>query len=129
LRGRVFPACPCREEGGILVSETAGNANCPWGIISSGVLNVKEVVLHIPEEIQDVLGIKRNLAKEITKRLAVSLYAERKISLGKAVELSGMDYSSFMELLGNFGIYLDYDKDELMSDLETIRRLEHGGDK
>lgn len=111
------------------MSETAGNANCPWGIISSGVLNVKEVVLHIPEEIQDVLGIKRNLAKEITKRLAVSLYAERKISLGKAVELSGMDYSSFMELLGNFGIYLDYDKDELMSDLETIRRLEHGGDK
>ena len=90
---------------------------------------MKEVVLHIPEEIQDVLGIKRNLAKEITKRLAVSLYAERKISLGKAVELSGMDYSSFMELLGNFGIYLDYDKDELMSDLETIRRLEHGGDK
>jgi len=111
------------------VSETAGKVVDPWGIIASGVLSVKEVVLQIPEEIQDVLGVQRNLAGEIMKRLAVSLYAERKISLGKAVELSGVSYPSFMELLGDFGVYLDYDEDELISDLETVRRLERGGDK
>lgn len=109
--------------------EVAGKAVSSWDIISPGVVKVKEVVLQIPEEIQDVLGARRNLAKEITKRLAVSLYAERKISLGKAVELSGMDYSSFLELLGDFGVYLDYDEEDFANDLKTIRRLGHGGDK
>ena len=63
------------------------------------------------------------------KRLAVSLYAERKISLGKAVELSETDYSPFLGLLADFGVYLDYDEDDLTSDMETVRRLERGGDK
>jgi len=82
---------------------------------------VKEVVLQLPEEIQDVLGRRRDLAGEIMKRLAVSLYAERKISLGKAVELSG-----FLELLGDFGVDLDYDEQDLEDDLNTIRRLGRG---
>jgi len=30
---------------------------------------VREVVLRIPDEIRDVLGARRNLAKEIMKRL------------------------------------------------------------
>jgi len=94
-----------------------------------GVSKVREVILRIPDEIQDVLGVRRNLAKEIMKRLAVSLYAERKISLGKAVELSGMDYSSFLELLADFGVYLDYDEEDFASDLEAIRRLGRGGGK
>ena len=39
----------------------------PWGIIAPGVVKVKEVVLQVPEEIQDVLGVQRNLAGEIMK--------------------------------------------------------------
>lgn len=88
---------------------------------------MKEVVLQLPEEIQDVLGRRRDLAGEIMKRLAVSLYAERKISLGKAVELSGTDYTTFLELLGDFGVNLDYDEQDLEDDLNTIRRLGRDG--
>jgi predicted HTH domain antitoxin len=88
---------------------------------------MKEVVLQVPEEIQDVMGQRRDLAKEIIKRLAVSLYAERKISLGKAVELSGADHFTFMELLGDFGVNLDYDEEDLDADLRTIRGLKSGG--
>ena len=44
-----------------------------------------------------------------SQRLAVS-FTRRENIFGKAVELSGMDYSSFMELIGNFGIYHHYDK-------------------
>lgn len=61
------------------------------------------------------------------KRLAVSLYAERKISLGKAVELSDTSYSSFLEALADFGVELDYDEEELVSDLEALERLRSGG--
>lgn len=87
---------------------------------------MKEVVLKLPEEIQESIGVRRNLAKEIMKRLAASLYAERKISLGKAVELAETDHSTFMELLADLGIYMDYDEQELNNDLETLRRLERG---
>lgn len=109
--------------------KTCGTHAVPQVIISSEMVKVKEVVLHIPEEIQEAIGARRNLAKEIMKRLAVSLYAERKISLGKAVELSGANHSSFMEALSDFGVYLDYDGQDLMDDLETLRRLGRGGNK
>lgn len=88
---------------------------------------MKEVTLKLPEDIQDVMGQRRDLAREIIKRLAVSLYAERKISLGKAVELSGTDHSTFLELLGDFGVNLDYDEEDLDNDLHTMRGLRSGG--
>jgi predicted HTH domain antitoxin len=88
---------------------------------------MKEIVLQVPEEMQDMIGQRRDLAKEIIKRLAVSLYAERKISLGKAVELSGTDHFAFMELLRDFGVNLDYDEEDLDEDLRTIRGLKNGG--
>ncbi|MBE3586000.1 UPF0175 family protein [Desulfofundulus thermocisternus] len=108
------------------MAENAGKAAFLRGIILPGVVKVREVVLRIPEEIQDVLGVRRNLAREIMKRLAVSLYAERKISLGKAVELSGTDYFSFLETLADFGVSLDYDEQDLADDLETLGRLRYG---
>ncbi|MGB9662061.1 MAG: UPF0175 family protein [Moorellaceae bacterium] len=86
-----------------------------------------EVVLRIPDEIREALGPRRDPAREIMKRLAVSLYAERKISLGKAVELSGTSYSSFLEALADFGVELDYDEEDLASDLETLERLRSRG--
>lgn len=84
-----------------------------------------EVVLRIPDEMSEILG--REPAREIVKRLAVSLYAERKVSLGKAVELSGLSYSAFLEALADFGVSLDYDEQDLMNDLETLGRLRRGG--
>lgn len=99
------------------------------GIIILEVIKMKEVVLRIPEEIHETIGVRRDIAKEILKRLAVSLYAERKISLGKAVELSETDYFSFMEALSDFGVYLDYDEKDLNDDLETLRGLGRGGNK
>jgi len=90
---------------------------------------MKEVVLKIPDEIQETIGARRDLAKEVMKRLAVSLYAERKVSLGKAVELSSTDHSSFMDLLADFGVCLDYDEQDLADDMGALRRLDRDGGK
>ncbi len=84
---------------------------------------MKEVVLRIPDEIHEILGARRDLSKEVLKRLAAFLYAERKISLSKAVELSGIDHGRFMDLLADLGGYLDYDEQDLTEDVETLRRL------
>ncbi|MBC7348234.1 MAG: UPF0175 family protein, partial [Clostridia bacterium] len=64
---------------------------------------MKEVVLRIPEEVRLAIGPGKDLAGELLKRIAVALYAEKKISMGKAVELSGLTYDRFMDLLGEVG--------------------------
>ncbi len=96
-------------------------------IISLEVVAMRKIKLQIPEEIYSVIGTRRDLAKEVLKRLAVALYAERKISLGKAVELAGVSYSNFFDLLADCGVYLDYDEEDLNEDMETLRRLGRGG--
>ncbi|GEA14676.1 hypothetical protein E308F_09180 [Moorella sp. E308F] len=83
----------------------------------------KEVVVKIPDDVYESLGWKKDLAGEILKRLAAALYAERKVSLGKAAEMSGVSYSAFLDVLAEMGITLNYDEEELEHDLETVRRL------
>lgn len=83
----------------------------------------KEVVLRIPDDVYESLGWKKDPAGEILKRLAAALYAERKISLGKAAQVSGLSYVAFLDVLAEMGITLNYDEEELEYDLETVRRL------
>lgn len=84
---------------------------------------MKEVLLRIPEEIHDTIGLNKDLNKELLKRLAVALYAERKISIGKAAHMSGLSYEAFLESLSEFGVTLNYDEEEFDRDMETVGRL------
>lgn len=86
----------------------------------------REVVLRVPEEIQMAIGARADLSSELLKRIAASLYAERKVSLGKAVELSGLPYDAFMRLLAELGIALDYGVDDFTRDMQTVGRLRQG---
>lgn len=95
-------------------------------IIAPEVAGMKEVVLRIPEEIEEAIGTAKDLSGELIKRVAAALYAERKISLGKAAELSGMPYADFLRLLAELEIDLDYGIEDFMEDMETLRGLEQG---
>ena len=91
---------------------------------------MKEVVLRIPEEIHDTIGLNKDLNKELLKRLAVALYAERKISIGKAAHMSGLSYEAFLESLSEFGVTLNYDEKEFDCDVETVGSLlQHEGNQ
>jgi predicted HTH domain antitoxin len=98
------------------------------GIIPLEVMVMKKIEFQIPEEIYWAIGARRDPNKEVLKRLAVALYAERKISLGKAVELANVSHTDFFKLLADFGVYLDYDEEDLREDMETLRGLGRGGD-
>ena len=84
---------------------------------------MKEVVLKIPEDIHESIGLNKDLGKELLKRLAVALYAERKISIGKAVQVSGLSYEAFIETLTEFGVTLNYDEEEFDRDADAVGRL------
>ncbi len=62
-------------------------------------------------------------AKEISCELAVHLYAQGKLSAGKARQLANMTAYTFQCLLGARGILVNYDTEDFLDDLNVIERL------
>lgn len=78
------------------------------------------VTLELPS---DVLLATRLTKSELKVELAIHLFDQGKLSLGKARELADMDIWQFMQLLGGRGITAHYDVEEYEDDLETLKRL------
>ncbi|MBP8293520.1 MAG: UPF0175 family protein [Caldilineaceae bacterium] len=72
---------------------------------------------------QDILDSARLTAEDAKVELAVHLYSQRRLSLGKARELAGMSLWTFRQLLAAREIPAHYDEDDLLSDLTTLRSL------
>lgn len=77
-------------------------------------------VLEIP---QDVLDAARMTPAELKVELAVHLYAQGRLSIGKARELAGMTLWEFRQLLAARRIPPHYGVAELHEDLATLRAL------
>ena len=56
--------------------------------------------------------------------LAIGLYAERRITLGRAADMAGMVQSVFLRKLGELRIPMHYDLAELEEDLLVMRETE-----
>ena len=62
-------------------------------------------------------------AQEICRELAVQLYAQGKLSAGKARNLAEMTAQEFQLFLGSRGVAVNYNTEDFQADLETIQRL------
>lgn len=80
--------------------------------------------IEIPAEILDS---SRLTLQELKQELAFSLYAQRRLSIGKARELAGLSLWEFRQLLGARRIAPHYDQDDLAEDLVAIDRLHQAG--
>ncbi|HEY2736938.1 MAG TPA: UPF0175 family protein [Thermoanaerobaculia bacterium] len=76
--------------------------------------------LEIP---QDVLDSARLTAGEALLELAVHLYEQGRLSIGKAHELAGLSLWEFRQLLGFSKIPPHFSIEDLEQDLETLREL------
>ena len=64
------------------------------------------------------------LAQNVRLLAAIAYFRDKKLSLGKAAQLAGLNRLLFMDLLTKEGIVIfDYDESMLASDLEGIRHL------
>ena len=65
---------------------------------------------------------RKNLAQFIKRSLAVELYREGKLSLGKAAELAGAKNKwEMLMLLSEKGVPIDYTSEDAKDDLQTLR--------
>jgi predicted HTH domain antitoxin len=77
--------------------------------------------LEIPLE---VLDSARLSVAELRTELAVHLYEQRRLSIGKAHEFAGLSLWEFRQLLGARRIQPHFDKEDLDQELATLRELE-----
>ena len=77
-------------------------------------------VLHVP---QDILDSSRLTLSELKVEIAVYLYAQRRLSIGKARELAEMSLWEFRQLLATRRISPHYDEVDLDEDLATLHDM------
>jgi predicted HTH domain antitoxin len=73
---------------------------------------------------QDILDSARLTPAQLKLELAVSLYAQGRLSIGKARELAEMSLWEFRHLLASRRIPVHYEPADLQEDLDTLKTLE-----
>jgi len=79
-----------------------------------------KIVVSFPKEIEEILG--RNAEKEIKILIAIKLWEDGKISLGKAAEIAELDKEDFITILSLRGISI-IKKEVVEEDIETAKKL------
>ena len=77
--------------------------------------------LEIPD---DVLDSARMTIDEMQVELAIHLYEQKRLSIGKARELAGLSLWQFRQILGSRQIEPHFDIEDFEQDLETLRGLD-----
>lgn len=72
---------------------------------------------------QDILDSARLNVDGMKLELAVALYAQRRLSVGKARELAGLSLWEFRQILASRKIPPHYDTEDLAEDLENLRAM------
>jgi len=72
---------------------------------------------------QDILDSARLTVSEMKAELAISLYSQGRLSIGRARELAEMSLWDFRQLLAVRRVAPHYDENELDQDIETLSRL------
>lgn len=75
----------------------------------------------VPEESIAGIGLTQ---KDVQLDLAIGLYAEKRVTLGRAARIAGMAQPEFLQKLGALRIPMHYDLPELEADLMVVRETE-----
>jgi predicted HTH domain antitoxin len=80
------------------------------------------ITLDIPNNIHEALHVTPAEAEaQLKLELAVSLYAQNALGLGKAAELAGMSWLDLNDILAERGIPMHYGEKELAEDIAYAR--------
>jgi len=77
-------------------------------------------VIEFPEDILDSARMK---VPDLKIELAILLYSQHRLSIGKARELADMSLWEFRQLLGFRKIPAHYDVSDLTEDIATLKQM------
>lgn len=76
--------------------------------------------IELIDEVMKTTGLDEQQVKEI---IAVSLYQLRKVNGVQGGKIIGKSELEFHEVLGQYGQVFAYDEDDLLEDVETLKKL------
>lgn len=76
--------------------------------------------IELPDDVMGTIGVSEQVAKEL---IAVSLYQLRKINGVQGGKIIGKSEFEFHEVLGRYGHTIAYDENDLLDDINTLRKL------
>lgn len=74
----------------------------------------------LPDELVEASGLAPN---ELVREIVLMLFQQKRISIGKASGLLGINLIEFQHLISDRNIPLHYDIEDLEEDISTLRRL------
>jgi predicted HTH domain antitoxin len=87
-------------------------------------IKMETISVDIPRELIHVFKIReKELSKAVRESLAVELYRDGKISLGKAAEIARISRWEMFELLAAKKVPLQYYPEDLEQDIETLKEV------
>lgn len=85
---------------------------------------MNEIYVKFPKSLELVMNKPREeTVMEIKEIVALDLYKKGQISLGKAGEMLGLSKREMLSLLNYRKIPINYDVDDLKSDIKTLDKL------
>ncbi|MCD6209599.1 MAG: UPF0175 family protein [Methanophagales archaeon] len=85
---------------------------------------MEKISIDVPKDLIHVLKVReRELPKVLREIIAVNLYKEGLISLGKASEIAGVSRWEMFDILAAKKIPLQYYPEDLEEDIETLKKV------
>ncbi len=85
---------------------------------------MEEISVKVPRDLVRILKVKdEEIPKLVRLYLAIELYREGKVSLGKAAEIAGVSKWEMMEILASKNIPIQYDVEDLGKDIKTLEEI------
>ncbi len=83
------------------------------------------ITLSFPKSVLAVAGVReQELDRFVREAIAVELYRQGRLSLGKAAELAGFaTKQEMLTVLAKHTVWLDYTAHDAVDDLETLDRV------
>lgn len=78
------------------------------------------MIVELPDAALEGTGMTPELAK---LEVAIGLYRDRKVSMGRAARIAGIPRPLFLQELGQRGVTVDYDVDDFEDDMIAIQKL------
>lgn len=85
-------------------------------------MTTETITLEIPQDLLAALKVGSiDLGRNIRLLAAIAYFQDKKLSLGKAAQLAGINRLEFMDVLSERGITIfDYDESILTSELDSL---------
>ena len=88
-------------------------------------MKTEKITFDVPEDVLASLKIGvKGLELDMRRFLALQYFKNKRLSIGKAAKLAGMNRFDFMDFLADEGIILfEYDESAVKEELNGIKRL------